>query len=168
MLTIRSVQRADWASILEINQAGLPGVTPLGLADLSEFAEISAYFRVVEVEGAIVGYLVAIRADVAYDGEEFCWFQQQYADFLYVDQIAVSESSRRQRVASELYADLEAFAQQQQIAVLTCEVNTRPLNPKSLAFHDRQGFLAVGTLAVSDGRTVSLRAKRLAGPSPCS
>lgn len=45
---------------------------------------------------------------------------------------------------------------------VTCEVNIRPPNPESLAFHDRQGFVEVGTQETEDGRkTVSLRAKSL-------
>jgi predicted GNAT superfamily acetyltransferase len=35
-------------------------------------------------------------------------------------------------------------------------VNLRPENPRSLAFHARQGFREAGRLEVSDGRLVAL------------
>jgi len=41
-------------------------------------------------------------------------------------------------------------------------VNLRPANPRSFAFHARQGFREVGRLEVSDGRFVALLERELA------
>jgi predicted GNAT superfamily acetyltransferase len=46
---------------------------------------------------------------------------------------------------------------------VTCEVNLEPPNPRSLAFHDRLGFVQVGELVTkNDTITVAL----LASPVP--
>ncbi|MGA8261118.1 MAG: hypothetical protein WB783_12970, partial [Arenicellales bacterium] len=58
-----------------------------------------------------------------------------------------------------LYGDLENYAVQNQRAALVCEVNCRPLNPVSMAFHKRLGFKELSQLKAR-GIVVSLLAKQ--------
>ncbi|HEX5692557.1 MAG TPA: GNAT family N-acetyltransferase, partial [Roseiflexaceae bacterium] len=96
-----------------------------------------------------------------YDGEEFGWFREHFAHFLYVDQVAIAEAARRLGVGAQLYAAAETFARERGLDRILCEVNLEPPNPISLAFHERQGFAEVGVMSTGDGRIVSLRVKEM-------
>ncbi|HEX2094118.1 MAG TPA: GNAT family N-acetyltransferase [Longimicrobiaceae bacterium] len=161
---IRPAQEADIPAILVINAAGAPGVSPLSASEWTELARLATLSCVAESDGTILGYLVALAPEVNYTGEEFRWFQQQYARFLYIDQVAVAGSWRGCGVGALLYAHAEAFALSRGSTRLVCEVNLRPPNPESMRFHTRWGFSSVGTLEVSDGRLVSLLVKELGSP----
>lgn len=148
-------------AVQSINCQGIPGVSALGPSEVENFLLTSPCFRVVEDAGSLVGYLIAFPFDAAYDGEEFLWFKRSFDRFVYIDQVAVAQERRGKGAASALYADLEAFARGRQIPLLACEVNLRPENKPSLAFHTRQGFLEVGRLETRQGRLVSLMLKHL-------
>jgi uncharacterized protein len=158
---IRPARRSDVPAILVINGSAAPGVTRLEHADLEDLFRFSSFFRVAELGGKLLAYLAAFSADVRYAGEEFLWFLSRYADFLYIDQVAVAPEHRRRGIASLLYREVEAFARAQGVPRLACEVNLRPPNPSSLAFHRARGYHEVGTLQVTDGRLVSLLVKEL-------
>jgi uncharacterized protein len=160
-LTIRPAQDQDFERIIMINQAGWPGVSPLALAELAAIRADAPLFEVAEIGRELTGYVIAYVDTDIYDGEEFSWFKRHFARFLYIDQIAVALSARRAGVGARMYQLLQQHAREEQLTSLTCEVNLEPLNLVSLAFHSRQRFVEVGTLATSDGRTVSLRRKEL-------
>lgn len=160
-IRIRRAQRGDAPAIFALNRSAVPGVTPLDNPDLEELFRFSVYFRVAERRGELLAYLAAFPAAARYAGEEFIWFLSRYADFLYIDLVAVAPEHRRGGIASRLYRDVEAFAREQRIPRLVCEVNLRPSNPVSIEFHRAQDYVEVGMLQVSDGRLVSLLAKEL-------
>lgn len=162
-IRIRPAQRGDAAAIFAANRSAAPGVTPLDDADLEELFRFASCFQVAERQGEVVAYLAAFPAECQYAGEEFIWFLSRYADFLYIDQVAVAPEHRRRGIASRLYREVEAFAREEGFPRLTCEVNLQPPNPVSLEFHRAHGYAQVGTLQVSDGRFVSLLVKEL-GP----
>ena len=158
---MRPAQDQDFERILAINQAGRPGVSPLALAELAAIRADAPLFEVAEIGPELAGYVIAYVDRNVYDGEEFNWFKRHFTHFLYIDQIAVAQSARRAGVGAQMYQLLKQRARKQALTSLTCEVNLEPPNPVSLAFHTRQRFIEVGTLATSDGRTVSLRRKEL-------
>jgi predicted GNAT superfamily acetyltransferase len=155
-LSIRNAATADCAAILAINEAGQPGVTPFEPGEVERCIARATYFRVAEDDGQVIGYLLAFGAGFPSIGDEYAWFSARHPKFLYVDQIAVAASAWRGGVGSALYADLTREAAARGIPRLTCEVNLRPANPRSRAFHRARGFAEVGQLEVSDGRFVSL------------
>ena len=61
-------------------------------------------------------------------------------------------------------AQLAQFAERNQLRSLVCEVNVEPPNPRSMAFHARQGFDEVGRLLTTDGRYVALLQRRGQAP----
>jgi predicted GNAT superfamily acetyltransferase len=166
---IRAASRDDMAAIVRINVTGQPGVTPLPTAELEAIANGATQCLVAaDSDQTIVGYLVAYHAADHYDGEEFVWFQQRYASFVYVDEIAVAADRQRQGIGGLLY---QAIIAQVDVDALVCEVNLEPPNPGSLRFHTHLGFISVGQLQVSDGRLVQLLClplKLAAGRSPTS
>lgn len=161
-ISIRAARAADRAAIERINREGRPGVNAFASEELDACLERATLFRVAESAGDVCGYLLAFGAGFASIGEEYAWFSARHAAFLYVDQIAVARTARGRGAAAALYAELEREARARGIAHLVCEVNLEPANPRSLAFHARQGFREVGRLEVSDGRSVALLERALA------
>jgi uncharacterized protein len=160
-LAIRDARAADRPAILAINRDGQPGVTALSAGEVDDCIARATQLRVVEFRGEVSAYAIALAPGFSAIGDEYAWFSQRLDAFLYVDQIAVAPAAQRHGVASALYADLERAARERGLARLTCDVNLRPANPRSLAFHAKQGFRELGRLEVSDGRFVALLAKEL-------
>ncbi len=163
-LEIRDVQDADLAAVHAINAASVPHVNSISLERFQAFTREAAYFRVALLGSELVGYLVAFAPGARYESVNFLWFRQRYRDFIYVDRIAVAASARRHGIASGLYRDFFDFARPR-TDLLTCEVNTVPVNAESMAFHQSFGFLEVGTQDTEGGaKTVSLMAVELNAP----
>jgi predicted GNAT superfamily acetyltransferase len=156
---IRAARPGDREAIAAINAQGQPGVNPFEPGEIERCIARATLFRVAEREGAVCGYLLAFGAGFPSIGDEYAWFATRHPVFLYVDQIAVARSAWRAGVGAALYADLEREARARGVAVLTCEVNLEPPNPRSLAFHEALGFGEVGRLRVGDGRYVALLEK---------
>jgi predicted GNAT superfamily acetyltransferase len=103
-----------------------------------------------------------MRPEARYESMNFLWFAARYADFLYIDRVVVAQGRRRDGLASALYRDIESHAAASGAALLACEINVRPPNPESAAFHARHGFVEVGTQDTEGAtKTVSLQIKRL-------
>ena len=160
-LTLRPAHNQDFERVLAINEAGRPGVSPLTLAELTLICAGESHCHVAEREPEVIGYVITYTDTDRYEGEEFNWFKHNFARFLYIDQIAIARSARGAGVGAQVYRFLEQRAHKQALTSLVCEVNLEPPNPVSLAFHTRERFVEAGTLATSDGRTVSLRRKEL-------
>jgi hypothetical protein len=152
----------DFGAILAINEEGYPGVVRLTADELVAVLTSAPFFYVAEMESQVVGYLIAYTDKNDYDGDEFLWFQRHLSDFLYIDQIAITQTARRGRVGSNFYHFVEQFARQQGLTGLVCEVNLEPPNLISLNFHAQNNFAEVGLMDTPDGRRVSLRRKDLA------
>lgn len=156
---IRNVCAADLDAVLRLNQAEVPHVGSIGPEQLAWFAANAAYFRVAARAGDIGAYLVGMRPGTSYASPNYRWFCERYADFAYVDRVAVAPHARRQGLASRLYEDFEKTVAGA-VDVMTCEVNVRPPNDTSMRFHRQLGFEQVGTLESEDGaKAVALLAR---------
>ena len=155
--------RADhFESVLALNDADVSHLSAMSRPELERLAELACYFRVAEMDGRLAGFLLAIPAAAPHDSANFLWFKARYSDFVYVDRIVVAAHARRTGLASALYADLEASARASQASFIACEINVRPPNAGSVSFHDRHGFVEVGTQDIANGtKTVSMRIKKL-------
>lgn len=159
---LRRAVESDLAAIVVLNEANVTHLSPLTAAALQRLSSYASYFCVAEIGGALAGFLLAVGSEAPYEGENFLWFKSRYAGFLYVDRIVVGAHARRAGIASQLYEGLETHASASQASLITCEINQRPPNPESLAFHERRGFVEVGTREVDDGaKSLSMRLKRI-------
>lgn len=148
---LRDAARADWASILLLNEEFVHFLSPLDEPRLASLAKVACYFRVAEEGGALGAFLMAFRKGADYDSPNFLWFNARFDDFVYIDRIVVAPAFRGRHLADALYDDIAGFARQADAVQLTCEVNTTPPNPASLRFHERRGFSEVGQQKLSDG-----------------
>ena len=109
----------------------------------------------------LAGFLIAMTPECDYWSSNFKWFRERSADFVYIDRIAVSPWFRKRGIAARLYADIEKYARSLGAKRLTLEVNVRPRNEVSLAFHDRMGFTALEERETEYGARVVMMEKML-------
>lgn len=152
---LRGAIRADWPSILALNEESVHFLSPMDEAQLADWSAAATYLRVIEKGGQIAAFLLGFRKGDDYAGVNFAWFSQRYDDLLYVDRVVVSPDFRGRKLADQLYDDLDAFARARGIPRITCEVNVEPPNPVSLRFHEKRGFKEVGREGYA-GKTVSM------------
>lgn len=161
-MQLRDAVAADLPVIHAINQANVPAVGDITLGELEWYFAKAAALRVAEIDGAVAGFLLALRPGLDYSSPNYAWFSARYADFHYIDRIAVGEQWRRRGIARALYTDVEAHARALSAPLLACEVNLRPRNDVSLAFHEEQGFIEVGQQDTDGGnKTVVMLVRNL-------
>lgn len=147
---LRPYDPADLEALVAINDAAYPAVP---LTPASELAELIALSRLTLVadDGEPAGFVVAIAPGAEYASENYAFFSARSRDFLYVDRIVLAERLRGRGVGPRLYAAVADVARAEGATEVTCEVNVRPANPGSLAFHAREGFVEVGRQATKGG-----------------
>ncbi len=113
--------------------------------------------------GLLDAFALAMDQDADYDSPNFQWFRARYPRFVYVDRIVVAASARGRGYARLLYDDLFLEARRAGHERVVCEVNSRPPNPESDAFHAALGFVAVGAANIhNDSKTVRYLERKLA------
>jgi predicted GNAT superfamily acetyltransferase len=157
-IAIRDVEPRDVPEILALNCAWEHFTSPLDDGFLERLLSHAAYQRVVEADGAVVAFLVAVEPGTGHDSVNYRWFDSRGDGFLYIDRIVVDAAAHRSGYGLALYRDVEEFARGRGIARLVCEVDIEPMNHVSDAFHERFGFVEVGTQSLpTTGKRVSLR-----------
>ena len=158
-MILRATTAADFPGLLRLNQESEHFLSPLTPARLGLLFNEAAYRRTVEVNGDVAAFLLAVREGCTYDSPNYRWFVEHYQRFLYIDRVVVSNAFQGQGIGKLLYDDIFAFARQTGAQQLTCEFDIDPPNTASQNFHERYGFMEVGTQLVAGGKKmVSLQA----------
>ncbi len=141
---LRDAERSDLDAVLRLNEASVPAMNSLAPERMLWLWQRAASFRIAVSEDAVAGFLICLPSDAPYDSPNFTWLNRRLDDFLYVDRIAVDPAFRRLGIAASLYSDAGRLAAGV-FGQIACEVNVRPRNAGSLAFHSSMGFRAIGT-----------------------
>ncbi len=158
-LTLRAPTRADWPRMLELNLASERELSALDEQRLDWILSL-AHSAVVAGSGQeLSGFALAIAPGTAYDSENYRWFSARFERFLYLDRIVVAESQRRHGLGTRLYDAMELAAVP--FERIVCEVNVRPPNPASFAFHSARGYAEIDRLEHGSGKVVALLGKEL-------
>lgn len=156
MPRIEDAVKADLPAVLVLNQSSQPHVSGLTLDALRQLVQCASYFRIIRDGPAVAGFLLAMREGQPYESLNYRWFARRYSRFVYIDRVAIAGSHHRCGLGTRLYEDLHRFAARH-APLVACEVNTRPVNAASLAFHARMGYQSVGSQETESGaKTVSL------------
>ncbi|MFT5445263.1 MAG: putative GNAT superfamily acetyltransferase [Gammaproteobacteria bacterium] len=157
-MTFAAVGPADLEQVRVLNEAAVPAVNSVSLADLRGLEKMSVQFLLEHRDDQLAGFLILMASGAPYASANYQWFRARYADFLYVDRIVVAPNFHRLGIARGFYTRAQQLARERSV-VLTCEVNLIPPNPQSMAFHLESGFQEVGQLHhASDDKLVSLLA----------
>ena len=164
-VTMRPPSAGELAHLLALNNAAVPHVNAHDEASFAALIATAAQVLVADRGGEPSGFVVAFAAQADYDSPNYRWFDTRGDDFCYVDRVVVAPAHRRTGVATSLY---RAVARSTDAGRITCEVNVRPPNDTSVAFHEQLGFRPVGTQDTEGGtKTVRLYAcdtPLIAGP----
>ncbi len=157
-MLIRELRPSDHPAAYALNAANVPAVGEASPERLAWIAAQSSVALAAEIDGVLAGFCLALPPGTAYDSTNYLWFAERYVDFIYLDRIAVDDAFRGRGVGRALYAEVERLSGAEWF---TLEVNLRPRNEGSLAFHEQLGFAEVGQRETPYGTLVSLQAKRL-------
>jgi len=156
---IRDAVSSDFAAILELNESFVHFLSPLDLDGLAALGEAAGYFRIVEIDGEVVAFLIAFLPDTAYQSENYGWFDKRFDDFAYIDRIVVSTQAQGQALGTKLYDDLAIYVLDLGLKQIVCEYYIEPMNSGSAKFHARYGFEEIGQQTLSESKKrVSLQA----------
>ncbi|HTU79628.1 MAG TPA: GNAT family N-acetyltransferase [Solirubrobacteraceae bacterium] len=162
-MELRELTRADWPAALALNAASAAQLSELDEPRLAWLCSLAHRCVAVECGGKLAAFALAIAPGTAYDSENYRWFGARFERFLYLDRIAVAAQLRRRGIATRVYDAMEAAAAP--LARMVCEVNVRPANRASLAFHRSRGYVERGRLRHGERKQVALMVKELPAPS---
>ncbi len=156
---LRPIERRDHTAVLALNAAHVDVLSPMGEERLRELLALADRADVVDVDGAVAGFVMTFGPGASYDSANYVEFTRRYGSaFYYLDRVAIDEAFRRRGLASLVYDEIEQVAAP--YSRLTLEVNAVPPNEASLAFHVARGFVEIGTLG-DETKAVSLMTKEL-------
>lgn len=156
---IRDAQPDDFPHIDLLNAGFVQHTSVMDGTRLAELHALSWYHKVIAVDGAVAGFLLAMRESADYRNDNFAFFASRFDKFLYIDRIVVDPDFAGLKLGSLLYRDLFDHARLNAVPVLACEYNIDPPNEASRHFHDKFGFREVGTQWLDGGsKQVSLQA----------
>jgi hypothetical protein len=142
---------ADFPKVLSLNESAVPHVNSIDLRELEALAEQSLSFTVARDGDEMAGFLLVLGDGEDYASPNYRYFSCRYPSFAYVDRIVVSQGHRGAGIGSLLYSQLLVHGVAGQ-PLLACEVNLRPPNPASVAFHEHLGFAGIAEQDTDAGR----------------
>ncbi len=161
MITFRPFEKADTIALLQLNEASIDATGPLDEARLSELQQQGCRITVATAENTVIGFLMAFNEGSKYDSVNYQWFNKQFKSFAYIDRIVIDAASRGHGAGQQFYRTLKEQTACEGRRWLTAEINSVPPNETSLVFHQKQGFVEIGTQSVGS-KVVSMQVYELA------
>lgn len=156
----------DAGEILALNNAAVPAVNTLDEAALTDLVAIGRLRLARDDSGTLMGFILTLPPRRTYGSLNYRWFDERFAEFLYIDRIVVAEAARGLGVGSLLYEETIAEADAMSAGRVCSEVNLDPPNPGSMRFHERLGFTGIcARLNPAEGKTVAMMVRELAHPT---
>jgi predicted GNAT superfamily acetyltransferase len=148
---IRPLLEADIDAVTKLNNDAYPAVPRATAEEMGVFADTFDWCVVVEVDSEIVGFVMAVEPGKNYDSENYRFFESRGLPHFYIDRVVLGETARGKGLGKRLYRELFDEAKRRGYERVTCEVNLKPENPVSLAFHGSMGFVGVGVQDTKGG-----------------
>lgn len=162
---LRAMRSDDVDAVLAINEAEVPAVGSVTRDALVRLVDQSVIAIVAAIDGEVGGFCLVVPPGEDYASTNYRWFSARYDDFVYLDRVAISPKYQRRGVGRALYGEVERLAVEARPTAtdFLLEVNVRPRNDTSLAFHQELGFAEVDQRETNYGVRVSMMAKPLRG-----
>jgi len=168
-VVIREYRPEDLEAVHAINQAEVPAVgeeTADALAHIASQCCVALTVEVADGTGAvpaIAGFTFVLPPRADYSSLNYTWFGERYDEFIYLDRVAIAPAFQRRGIGRMVYDEVQRRGAEAwpTANVLALEVNLKPRNDTSLAFHASLGFVEVGRREGDDDKVVSMQIKPL-------
>lgn len=162
-MLLRPFDASDLVAVHAVNQAEVPAVGDETAEALAHIAAESLIALVAEVADTIAGFCLVLEPGADYGSQNYRWFSERYDDFVYLDRVAIAPAFQRRGIGRVMYAEVERLAARRRPSAgwFLLEVNLRPRNDPSLAFHADLGFVEVGQRETAYGSLVAMLARPL-------
>lgn len=145
--TLHPLSETDLPAALVLNNDAVPHVNTLDRPALDRLRTMARVAVACQGEdGTLLGFALALAPGLDHDSANYRWVCAHRTRFLYVDRIVVAPAARGTGVGRALYGAVIDAARHEGHGRVLCEVNERPPNPGSLAFHSALGFREIGRL----------------------
>ena len=151
IFTISPTVSAHLPTIVKINQEAIPAVSSVTLKGMEHFLSTVDYFRTLQLDDIIIGFLIALTPGKDYHSPNYKWFEKKFDSFMYVDRIVIDPAYQSNGFGWAFYNNLKEFTEGRSPRI-TCEVNLRPPNEGSIIFHEKYGFRQVGRQETEKGK----------------
>ena len=159
-ITIRAMTTSDIEAVWAINQENIPAVGEETVEVLADLLSMSLFSLVAEADNVVVGFCMVLGPQTQYRSPNYLYFCERYADFIYLDRVAVTSAFQGLGLGAAMYREVERLSQSTLFAL---EVNTKPRNEGSLRFHTREGFVLLEEVETRPGKMVGFMIKELKG-----
>jgi len=151
-LRMRVMSIGDVPAVTALNNSAHPAVTLLTeeqaalLFDLCDIRLVAT-----NKDHEVTAFLLSLGMGKDYDSENYRWFEELGVRHQYIDRIVVGSSAKGTGIGRALYESVFEHARQCGANEVTAEVNVRPPNPGSMAFHEHLGFRRLAEQETKDG-----------------
>ena len=159
-ITIRAMTASDIEVVWAINQENVPAVGEETVEVLADLLSMSLFSLVAEADNVVVGFCMILGPQTQYRSPNYLYFCERYADFIYLDRVAVTSAFQGLGLGASMYREVERLSQSTLFAL---EVNTKPRNEGSLRFHKREGFVLLEEVETRPGKMVGFMIKEPKG-----
>jgi predicted GNAT superfamily acetyltransferase len=159
-ITIRAMTASDIEVVWAINQENVPAVGEETVEVLADLLSMSLFSLVAEADNVVVGFCMILGPQTQYRSPNYLYFCERYADFIYLDRVAVTSAFQGLGLGAAMYREVERLSGSTLFAL---EVNTKPRNEGSLRFHTREGFVLLEEVETRPGKMVGFMIKELKG-----
>ena len=136
---LKNCTESELEDIYALNQSLTPELGALkDIQHLKRLINMSECSKGLRLKGKIAAFIICFREDSGYESKNYLHFNKKYKEFLYVDRIGVSKGLENNGLGSILYKHIiENFGKNLKICA---EINTKPMNKKSIIFHEKHDF----------------------------
>lgn len=152
-------RESDAPVIVALNADSVAVTSPMDEQRLASLSAMSKWVTVAQLDNHVVGFLLAFTAGADYDSVNYRWFSERLRQFVYIDRIVIGAAHRGAGLGQLFYTELQSNARNSGLHWLAAEMNLLPPNEASLRFHQRAGFVEVGTLALTQAKLMSMQVR---------
>lgn len=140
-LRMRVMSINDIPAVTALNNTAHPAVTMLTEETMAALFDL-CNIRLVATnrDHEVTAFLLSLGMGKDYDSENYRWFEERGVRHQYIDRVVVGSSAKGTGIGRALYESVFEHARQCGANEVTAEVNLRPPNPGSVAFHEHLGF----------------------------
>lgn len=126
----------------ELNQKLVPMLGDIPTAnEWCKLISLSSNSYFIENKQGLVGFIVCFREKSDYQSRNYIHFNNHLEKFIYVDRIGIAKELENKGFGTTLYRYIiKKYGNQMKICA---EINTKPMNKKSISFHEKHGFKRV-------------------------